>query len=63
LPIAVFVVAKKILAGLRIFSGDEFLLGMAIAGAKAPFLSSACFGTSKLVPCYKTTPTAFFRKP
>jgi hypothetical protein len=37
----VFVVVKKVRAGLRIFSCDEFLPGRAIAGAKAQsFLDS-----------------------
>jgi hypothetical protein len=34
----VFVVVKKVRAGLRMSSGDEFLPGFAIAGAKAHLL-------------------------
>jgi hypothetical protein len=34
----VFVVVKKVRAGLRIFSDDDFLPGIAIAGAKAHLL-------------------------
>jgi hypothetical protein len=33
-----FVVVKKVRAGLRMFLVDEFLLGLAIAGAKAQLL-------------------------
>jgi hypothetical protein len=34
------VVVKKVRAGLRMFSDDEFLPGRAIAGAKAHLLAS-----------------------
>jgi hypothetical protein len=48
----VFVVVKNVRAGLRMFSDDEFLPGLAIAGAKARLLFCV-FGTAKAMPCYK----------
>jgi hypothetical protein len=36
----VFEVVKKVRVGLRMFSDDDFLLGIAIAGAKAHLLLS-----------------------
>ena len=39
----VFVVVKKVRAGLRMFSGDAFFAGCAMAGAKAHLLLLAFF--------------------
>jgi hypothetical protein len=46
----VFVVVKKVRAGLRMFSADEFLPGCAIAGAKAHLLLLAFIGPAEAVP-------------
>jgi hypothetical protein len=51
----VFVVVKKVRAGLRMFSDNEFLVGRAIAGAKARSFIWQLFGTTKVMPCYKAS--------
>ena len=53
LPRLVFVVVKNVRAGLRMFSDDEFLAGIAIAGAKAHSFCCRSIGTTKVMPCYK----------
>jgi len=53
----VLVVTKKVREGLRMFSVDEFLLGCAMAGAKAHLPIASSFGTTEVVPCYKTRPS------
>src|ERR1700722_18493303 len=54
LPRLVFVVVKNVRAGLRMFSDDAFLAGIAIAGAKAQLLFADSCGTTEVMPCYKT---------